>query len=528
VQEAAAIATGRFPDIEFQLQIGRILKLLQNRRYRDVLDWSDAALASGELPPEALGTVAYMRIGSLNCLGEIETLDREAGRFATQMHALRLPNHERFARFHTLGIAVCRGEREAALAEAERSTAAGDPDSEEVVRALFDRAPSHADPALLSPNLTQEDAAISISIRGLAAAWARESDVARGAYAAARELREAVAVSINRFATTLRLAELGIEVGAIADLSEYEAELADYKGLSTWDTIPSLTDLVVARLRLALGDPDAACTLATQAHDWAHERGLPLLSGQALLVRGQAERELGLTDAALASVESAVALFQRHEIHLMRDIALTDRVRLQVEAGQATVTSSIDALALSVEAEPVNLKRQAAPDGTVTLLFSDIENSTARTAELGDAKWMELLREHNAIVRDQLAAHSGYEVKSMGDGFMLAFRSALDGLRCAIGMQRAFAARNAQADEPVRVRIGLHTGEAIKEADDFFGMHVNLAARVGGAAQGDEILVSGLLKALTESAGEFTFDQGREVELKGITGAQRVHAVEWR
>jgi class 3 adenylate cyclase len=140
---------------------------------------------------------------------------------------------------------------------------------------------------------------------------------------------------------------------------------------------------------------------------------------------------------------------------------------------------------------------------------------------------MELLREHNAIVREQLAAHGGYEVKSMGDGFMLAFGSALDGLRCAIGMQRAFARRNAEADETVRVRIGLHTGEAIKEADDFFGSHVNLAARVGGTATGEEILVSGLLKALTESAGEFRFDAGREVELKGITGAQKVYAVGW-
>ena len=118
------------------------------------------------------------------------------------------------------------------------------------------------------------------------------------------------------------------------------------------------------------------------------------------------------------------------------------------------------------------------------MLFSDIENSTARTAELGDAKWMELLREHNTIVREQLAAHSGYEVKSMGDVFMLAFGSALDGLRCAIGMQHAFAERNTQAHETIRVRIGLHTGEAIKEAGDFFGSHVNLAARVGGRGHG--------------------------------------------
>ena len=96
---------------------------------------------------------------------------------------------------------------------------------------------------------------------------------------------------------------------------------------------------------------------------------------------------------------------------------------------------------------------------------------------------MELLREHNAIVRQQLAAHGGYEVKSMGDGFMLAFGSALEGLRCAIGMQRAFAEHNAAAAEPVAVRIGLHTGEAIREADDFFGSHVNLAARVGAVGR---------------------------------------------
>ena len=111
---------------------------------------------------------------------------------------------------------------------------------------------------------------------------------------------------------------------------------------------------------------------------------------------------------------------------------------------------------------------------------------------------------------------------------MLAFRSAVDGLRCAIAMQQAFAERNAQADETLHVRVGLHTGEAIKEADDFFGTHVNLAARIGGAAQGDEILVSGLLKALTDSAGEFTFHEGREVELKGLSELQRVHVVELR
>ncbi|MBI1886168.1 MAG: hypothetical protein HYS09_07660, partial [Chloroflexi bacterium] len=82
--------------------------------------------------------------------------------------------------------------------------------------------------------------------------------------------------------------------------------------------------------------------------------------------------------------------------------------------------------------------------------------------------------------------------------------------------------------EPVHVRIGLHTGEAIKEADDFFGKNVILAARIADQAGGGQVLVSSLLRELTQSAGEFTFDKGREVELKGLSGLHRVFEVVWQ
>ena len=78
------------------------------------------------------------------------------------------------------------------------------------------------------------------------------------------------------------------------------------------------------------------------------------------------------------------------------------------------------------------------------------------------------------------------------------------------------------------MRIGLHTGEAIKEADDFFGKNVILAARIAGQAEGSEILVSSLLKELTESAGDIAFGGGREVELKGLTGRHHVFEVAWQ
>ncbi len=146
---------------------------------------------------------------------------------------------------------------------------------------------------------------------------------------------------------------------------------------------------------------------------------------------------------------------------------------------------------------------------------------------LGDQRWLELLRGHNAIVRKRVAAHEGFEVKTEGDGFMLAFQSARKALQCAVDIQRAFAQSNESAEEPIRVRIGLHTGEAIRDQDDFFGLHVNLAARVGSTASGGEILVSALLKELTESAGDITFGEGREVELKGLSGPHQVHQIQW-
>ena len=143
---------------------------------------------------------------------------------------------------------------------------------------------------------------------------------------------------------------------------------------------------------------------------------------------------------------------------------------------------------------------------------------------LGDQKWMEVLREHNKIVRRNVKAHGGFEVKSEGDGFMLAFQSARKALQCAIETQRAFAET---AEPPIRVRIGLHTGEAIKEGDDFFGKHVNLAARIAGQATGGGILVSSLLKDLADSGGDIAFSEGREVELKGLAGSHHVFQVAW-
>jgi class 3 adenylate cyclase len=186
--------------------------------------------------------------------------------------------------------------------------------------------------------------------------------------------------------------------------------------------------------------------------------------------------------------------------------------------------TSIDEVAESVAAERPPLHHGTAPDGTTTVLFSDIEGFTAMNDRLGDRDSFEVLKSHNQIVREQLDAFGGFEVKSQGDGFMVAFSSARQAVLCAIAIQKALSSRGG---EPVRVRMGLHTGEAIKDADDFFGRNVIFAARIADQAEGGEILVSSLVKELTESGGDFEFENGREVALKGLSGTGKVYSVGW-
>ncbi len=162
----------------------------------------------------------------------------------------------------------------------------------------------------------------------------------------------------------------------------------------------------------------------------------------------------------------------------------------------------------------------------MTILFTDIEGSTALTQQLGDARARELFREHERITREALAAHGGSEVKTMGDGFMVSFGSAAGALDCAIAIQRALAAGE------VKVRIGLNAGEPIAEADpdgrgDLFGTSVILAARIAAQASGGEILASNVVRELVAGRGFLFSDRGERV-LRGFEDPVTVYEVSWR
>jgi len=162
-----------------------------------------------------------------------------------------------------------------------------------------------------------------------------------------------------------------------------------------------------------------------------------------------------------------------------------------------------------------------------TVLFTDVEGSTALTQRLGDAKARELLRAHERIVREALKAHGGSEVKTMGDGFMASFSSATRALECAIAMQRAFAEHNESAEEPIRVRIGLNAGEPIAEEEDLFGTAVILSARIAAKAEGGEIVASDVVRQLVAGKG-FLFSDRGDVALRGFEDPVRLYDVRWR
>jgi class 3 adenylate cyclase/pimeloyl-ACP methyl ester carboxylesterase len=162
-----------------------------------------------------------------------------------------------------------------------------------------------------------------------------------------------------------------------------------------------------------------------------------------------------------------------------------------------------------------------------TVLFTDVEGSTALTQRLGDAKARDVLRQHEVIVRQALKAHGGSELKTMGDGFMASFSSATRALESAIAMQRAFAAHNRSTEHPILVRVGLNAGEPIAEDEDLFGTAVIAAARIAAQARGGEILASDVVRQLV-AGKQFRFASRGRTALKGLHEPVEVYEVLWQ
>ncbi len=153
-----------------------------------------------------------------------------------------------------------------------------------------------------------------------------------------------------------------------------------------------------------------------------------------------------------------------------------------------------------------------------TILFTDIVDSTRRAAELGDARWRDLLQRHHDTIREQLLRFRGLELDTAGDGFFARFDGPARAIRCAA------AAVDAVRSIGIDIRAGIHTGECEVIGDKLGGIAVHIGARVAAAARPGEILVSSTVKDLVAGSG-IQFDDRGEHQLKGLAGEWRLFAV---
>ena len=213
-----------------------------------------------------------------------------------------------------------------------------------------------------------------------------------------------------------------------------------------------------------------------------------------------------------------------------------------IRAGQKLAAGIPDARLLTID--DMNYERVAAlvedfagPAGTPseplsagdvhTILFTDMESSTALTQSLGDEKVQELVRAHNTIVREALSAHDGTEIKHTGDGIMASFAGVSSALGCAVAIQKAVAARAAdQPDIPLGLRVGLNAGEPMVEEQDLFGASVQLAKRICDHAEPGQIVVSDVVRQLAMGKG-FLFGDIGDVVPKGFEEPVRLYEVRW-
>lgn len=165
---------------------------------------------------------------------------------------------------------------------------------------------------------------------------------------------------------------------------------------------------------------------------------------------------------------------------------------------------------------------------TTTIMFTDLVGSTTVMDRLGDRDSRALFSQHDQIIRQRAATFEGREVKSLGDGFMLTFPSTRHGIFCALGVQRSLAEHNeANPANPMYVRIGMSVGEPVQDSQDPFGMAVNLAARITAEAEGGQVLVCEIVRALASSSKELRFRSLGQFELKGIDGERPLYEVLW-
>lgn len=250
------------------------------------------------------------------------------------------------------------------------------------------------------------------------------------------------------------------------------------------------------------GDHAAATRELGRARRAWNQIGFPYESARARVLLGQAQSAAGDESAARMELGAARSVFER--------------------LGAALDLRRVDDIVFALEGPTPDRPRV-----TKTFMFTDIVTSTDLVGLIGDADWESLLAWHDKELRASFALHHGVEVSHTGDGFFVSFEAAVDGVEAAVAIQRRLAEHRRDHGFAPTVRIGLHTAEATVDGSDYRGRGVHLAARVGAAAGGGEIVVSTPTIAAADGI-RFPVSEPRSVELKGIEEPVEIHTVDWK
>jgi class 3 adenylate cyclase len=172
---------------------------------------------------------------------------------------------------------------------------------------------------------------------------------------------------------------------------------------------------------------------------------------------------------------------------------------------------------------------QPSAEGTLTIMFTDIEGFTPLLRSLDEEEAHELVHVHSWTVRECVQRKGGFEVKALGDGFMLVFSIARQAVRCAVDIQRALDEYNREHPQrPLLVRMGVNSGDAFRHGEDYFGLAVSMAARVVAKAHGGQILVTDTSRDLAGPLEGVEYEARGRFQMKGFAGRHRLYEVVWQ
>ncbi len=271
-----------------------------------------------------------------------------------------------------------------------------------------------------------------------------------------------------------------------ADLEELTRSLSLYQGellpgfYEDWillerERIQSLFDIRMGQLLERLIESERWTAVQEQAEHWLALGNTPEPAFRALM----------LAYGARGDMAKVTSVYQRCLTELKR--------QLDLEPSPETRALYEGLIKGSHKAS----QQAALPAGTITFLFTDIEGSTNLLDSLGD-QYASVLETHHEIMRRAILKWNGKEVDTQGDAFFVTFTRSLDAIQCAAEAQRAFTAQQWPRENPVRVRMGLHTGEPLLASTGYVGMDVHRAARIGDAAHGGQVLLSQTTRELVE------------------------------